>query len=67
MSNTSIPAAGWVIEIEGHQVGAPKQTLEIIEVLGSPGHMHYKVRWEDGHESFLYPSSDVHVRPADGG
>ena len=44
MSNTSTPAAGWVIEIEGHHVGEPKQTVEIIEVLGSPGHVHYKVR-----------------------
>ncbi len=66
MSNTSIPAPGWVIEIEGHHVGAPKQIVEIVEVLGSPDHVHYKVRWEDGHESILFPSSDVHVRPADG-
>ena len=66
MSNTSIPAPGWVIEIEGHHVGEPKQTVEVIEVLRSPGHVHYKVRWEDGHESILYPSSDVHVRPAHG-
>ena len=66
MPTTPTPAPGWIIEIEGHHVGAPKQILEIVEVLGSPDHMHYRVRWEDGHESILYPSSDVHVRPAGG-
>ena len=66
MPSTRTPTAGWIVEIEGHHTGEPKQILEIIEVLAIPDRMHYRVRWEDGHESILYPSSDVHVRPAHG-
>jgi hypothetical protein len=35
-----------------------------MEVLGEPGHEHYRVRWEDGHESVFYPSSDASITPA---
>ena len=34
------------------------------EVLGEPGHVHFRVRWEDEHESVFYPSSDTIVHPA---
>lgn len=42
---------------------------EIIEVLGAPGHVHYRVRWDDEHESLFFPASDgVHVvHPPDPG
>jgi hypothetical protein len=34
-------------------------------VLGEPGHEHYRVRWEDGSETIVYPSSDAKVEHTD--
>ena len=70
MSDTSqsySPRAGDVVEITGHRVGEAGRTGEILEVIGESGQLHYRVRWEDGHESILYPSSDAVVRPVGGG
>ena len=53
---------GDVVMIEGHHVGEGRRTGEILEVLGEPGHEHYRVRWEDGRETVFYPSSDATVR-----
>lgn len=53
---------GDVLVVHGHAVGQPERTGEILEVLGEPGHEHYRVRWEDQHETLVYPSSDVSVR-----
>jgi hypothetical protein len=39
---------------------------EIVEVLGRPGHEHYRVRWDERHESILYPSDGVVVIPQRG-
>lgn len=55
---------GDVVVIHGHAVGKPERTGEILEVLGEPGHEHYRVRWEDERESLVYPSSDTSIRPA---
>lgn len=55
--------AGDVVEITGHRVGETGRTGEILEVIGAPGQMHFRVRWEDGHENVFYPSSDAVVRP----
>jgi len=57
------PQTGDRVEITGHQVGRGNRTGEILEAIGEPGEMHLRVRWEDGHESVIYPSSDVVVRP----
>jgi hypothetical protein len=27
-----------------------------VEVLGTPEHPHFLVRWDEGHESIVYPS-----------
>jgi hypothetical protein len=35
---------------------------ELLQVLGTPAHPHYLVRWEDGHESVLYPGEDTMIR-----
>lgn len=51
------------IVVEAHHVGAARRTGEILEVLGEPGHEHYRVRWEDGAETVFYPSSDAKVEP----
>jgi uncharacterized protein DUF1918 len=54
--------AGDSIVIEGHHVGDTQRTGEIVEVLGEPGHEHYRVRWDD-HESIFYPgSSDATIK-----
>lgn len=60
-------AVGDVIVIEGHHVGDSRRAGEIIEVLGTPGHEHYRVRWDDDRETVFYPSSDatIHKHEAD--
>jgi Domain of unknown function (DUF1918) len=44
--------------------GAPGRRGQIIEVLGAPGHEHFRVRWDERHESILFPSDGVSVVPA---
>ncbi len=34
---------------------------QIVEILGEPGHEHYKVRWDEQHESTVYPADGVEV------
>jgi hypothetical protein len=55
---------GDILVVHGHAVGKPERTGEILEVLGEPGHEHYRVRWEDERETFVYPSSDTSIRRA---
>lgn len=57
-------AAYGVIEVSGRRIGEMSRKGEILEILGLPGHPHYRVRWEDGHESIFYPGSDTHVQAA---
>lgn len=54
--------SGDYLEIVGHRVGDAPRSGEILEVLGSEERPHYRVRWEDGHVSVLYPGKDVVVR-----
>jgi len=60
-TGTTDTKAGDLIEVESHQVGGVHRKGEILEVLGEPGHEHYRVRWEDGTETIFYPSTDAHV------
>ena len=53
---------GDLIEITGHSVGDAPRAGEITEVLGEPGHEHFRVRWEDGHESINFPADDAVIR-----
>jgi hypothetical protein len=53
---------GDIVTVEGHKVGDARRTGEILEVLGEQDHEHYRVRWEDGHETIFYPSSDATIR-----
>jgi hypothetical protein len=50
------------IVVTGHAVGDPQRVGEILEILGGE-RPHYRVRWEDGHESIVSPSSDATIRP----
>ncbi len=61
ITQTGGPACG-LIEVGGRRVGETPRKGEILEILGLPGHPHYRVRWEDGHESIFYPGVDTHVR-----
>ena len=60
-----LPAeVGDLIQITGHVVGDAPRNAEILEVLGGPGHEHFRVRWEDDHESIYFPADDaVITRP----
>jgi len=53
---------GDVVVVTGHRVGDTQQLGEILEVLGDE-RPHYRVRWEDGHESMFFPGSDATVEP----
>jgi hypothetical protein len=63
---TEAPRAqpGDIVIVEGHRVGDRRRLGEILEVLGTPGHEHYRVRWDDGREAVFYPSSDATIQPA---
>ncbi len=64
-SSTQRVDVGDVIVFEGHHVGDSRRTGKIVEVLGEGEREHYRVRWEDGHETILYPrSSDATIKPA---
>ena len=56
--------SGDLLIISGHRVGEHRQTGEVLEVIGAGERPHYRVRWEDGHESIFFPGSDTVVRPA---
>ena len=61
------PAPGDWLEVRGLP-GYPTRRGEILEVLGTPGHEHYRVRWDEQHVSIFFPRADgVHVHPAQRG
>ena len=47
------------IVVEGHRVGDGGRRGTILEVHGTAPHAHYRVRWEAGHESIIYPGGDT--------
>jgi hypothetical protein len=54
------------IWVDPRGLGGTRRTGEILEVLGSPEHPRYRIRWADGHESIIAPGSDAslpHPRP----
>jgi len=61
MSANNTPAAARVgdwLEARGTH-GEPARRGRIIEILGDPGHEHYRVRWDEQHESIVYPADGV--------
>jgi hypothetical protein len=48
--------------VKGHHTGEPDRDGEILKVLGERGAPPYLVRWSDGHESELFPGSDIFVQ-----
>ena len=62
---TSEAHVGDWIETRGIH-GEPPRRGEIVELLGREGHEHYRVRWDEQHESILYPADGVTVTPGPG-
>jgi len=60
-ADTSARAGDW-IQARGVYGQAPRKG-EIIEVLGGEGHEHYRVRWDERHESIVYPADGVIITP----
>jgi hypothetical protein len=48
--------AGDRLLVESERVGTPAREGEILEVLTTAAGVHYRVRWDDGHETTFYPS-----------
>ncbi len=61
---TQAARVGDMVVVSGHRVGEPERTGEILELLGEPGHQHFRVRWDNGHESLFYPGNDATIRHA---
>lgn len=55
--------AGHIL-VERRFVGGPERRGEIVEVLGEPPRTRYRIRWEDGRESIVYPGSDATIKTA---
>jgi len=49
------------IVVDSTHVGQPRRQGQIVEVVPDVGGEHYRVRWDDGHESIYFPSCDAHV------
>ena len=54
-STINARAGDW-IEVHPHGVGQPGRHGQILEILGREGHEHYRVRWDEDHESIFYPA-----------
>ena len=61
-TTTSNAHVGDWIETHGLH-GQPARRGQIVELLGDQGHEHYRVRWDEQHESILYPADGVIVTP----
>jgi hypothetical protein len=48
--------------VRAHHQGEPEKDAEILKVLGEDGAPPYLVRWEDGHESEVFPGSDIFIQ-----
>ena len=58
------PRVGDWIEARGIH-GEHARRGQIVELLGRKGHEHYRVRWDEQHESIVYPADGVMIIPRD--
>ncbi len=56
----TVGSVGDLLEARGIH-GEPARRGQIVEILGEPGHEHYKVRWDEQHESIVYPADGVQI------
>ncbi len=54
-------SVGERLVIHGKQVGQPDRHGEILEVRGENGGPPFLVRFDDGHETLLYPGADCEL------
>jgi len=52
-------AGDWV-EVLG-SAGEPLRRGQIVELLGGPGREHFPVRWDESHESMVFPRAGVRI------
>jgi Domain of unknown function (DUF1918) len=52
---------GDVLHVRGRTVGTPERQGQVVEVRGSNGAPPYLVRFDDGHETLLYPGADCEL------
>ena len=45
------------VVVESEQVGKKGREGEVLELIGEGEHLHYRIRWEDGHESTFFPEA----------
>ena len=48
------------IEVAGPP-GRPARRGQVIEVISQDGHEHYRVRWDEQHESLFFPSEGTRI------
>lgn len=54
------------IEIMSATLDSPRRRGEVVEVIGTGEAQHYRVRWQDGHESLYFPGPDAHLSQSAG-
>ena len=54
-------SVGERLVIHGKQVGQPDRHGEILEVRGENGGPPFLVKFDDGHETLLYPGADCEL------
>ncbi len=60
--NTTQAAAKVGDWLEAHGVhGESARRGQIVEILGESGHEHYRVHWDEQHESIVYPADGVRI------
>ena len=52
------------IKIESNRAGGGQRSGEIVEIITGPAGNCYRIRWDDGHETSFFPSSDASVEQA---
>lgn len=63
MTENTTPVAARVgdwLEARGVH-GEPARRGLIVEILGKAGHEHFKVEWDEQHESIVYPADGVRI------
>jgi translation initiation factor IF-1 len=49
------------IVVDTAHLDAERRSGEVLDVLGEGDTRHYRVRWQDGHESIYFPGPDARL------
>ncbi len=58
---------GHRVVVDGHHVGEPTREGVVLEILPDDGGEHYRVGWDAGGQSILFPQSDCRLVHPDSG